>query len=245
MNSNILVSIITVCYNSKSTISHTIESVLRQAYDKIEYIIVDGGSIDGTVNMIQSYVNKAHGKNKWISESDNGIYDAMNKGEISRDLFGTDITQNSMVIQADILILHWINSFLSVNSIYELKKSNKPVIWFMHDMWLYTEVLKEIKEKEKNVYNISGGKKVVLFGAADNGTENKMKRFGYLSHALQYLSKDKYLLAIFGKTNCDSLLKTGFEFKELGYISSESEMANIYNIADVFVSHQFRRLSDL
>ena len=52
------VSIITVCFNSESTIKETIESVLSQDYSDIEYIIVDGGSIDKTVDIIKSYGNK-------------------------------------------------------------------------------------------------------------------------------------------------------------------------------------------
>ncbi|WP_457747002.1 glycosyltransferase family 2 protein [Sulfurimonas sp.] len=71
------VSIITVVYNNKSTISDAIESVLTQTYKNIEYIIVDGASSDGTVDVIKSYGDKI---NKFVSEPDNGLYDAMNKG---------------------------------------------------------------------------------------------------------------------------------------------------------------------
>ena len=71
------ISIITVCFNSESTIKETIESVLSQDYSNIEYIIVDGGSIDKTVDIIKSYGNKI---SKWVSEKDEGLYDAMNKG---------------------------------------------------------------------------------------------------------------------------------------------------------------------
>lgn len=71
------VSIITVVYNNVNTIQDAIESVLSQTYTDIEYIIIDGGSTDGTVEIIKSYGNKI---SKFISESDHGIYDAMNKG---------------------------------------------------------------------------------------------------------------------------------------------------------------------
>ena len=71
------VSLLTVSYNSASTIADTIQSVLSQDYPYIEYIIVDGNSNDGTQKIIQSYQHKL---SKWVSESDVGIYDAMNKG---------------------------------------------------------------------------------------------------------------------------------------------------------------------
>lgn len=71
------ISIITVSYNAALSIESTILSVLNQSYCNIEYIIIDGGSTDGTVDIIKRYDNKI---SYWVSESDNGIYDAMNKG---------------------------------------------------------------------------------------------------------------------------------------------------------------------
>ena len=74
------ISIITVAYNSALTIRKTIESVMTQDYPNIEYIIVDGKSSDGTLNIAIEYVEKFNGRLKIISEKDNGLYDAMNKG---------------------------------------------------------------------------------------------------------------------------------------------------------------------
>ncbi len=76
----IKVSIITPCLNSENTIGDTIESVLNQTYKNIEYIIVDGSSTDNTVKIIKEYLPKFHGRMKFVSEKDNGIYNAMNKG---------------------------------------------------------------------------------------------------------------------------------------------------------------------
>jgi glycosyltransferase len=71
------VSIITVCLNSAETIEDTIQSVLSQDHKDIEYIVVDGGSTDGTIEVVNNYKDKI---SKFTSEPDEGIYDAMNKG---------------------------------------------------------------------------------------------------------------------------------------------------------------------
>jgi glycosyltransferase involved in cell wall biosynthesis len=72
-----LVSIITVCLNNEKYIEQTIKSVLEQTFKNIEYVIIDGGSKDKTVDIIKNYEDKI---SFWISEPDNGIYDGMNKG---------------------------------------------------------------------------------------------------------------------------------------------------------------------
>ena len=71
------VSIITVTYNSEKYLKDCIDSVIIQNYPDIEHIIVDGGSTDGTVDIIKSYGNKV---SQWLSEKDSGMYDALNKG---------------------------------------------------------------------------------------------------------------------------------------------------------------------
>jgi glycosyltransferase involved in cell wall biosynthesis len=72
-------SIVTVVYNGAALLPGTAESVLRQTYPHFEYILVDGGSKDGTVDLIRQYAAKIPGL-RWISEPDKGLYDAMNKG---------------------------------------------------------------------------------------------------------------------------------------------------------------------
>lgn len=71
------ISIITVVYNGAATLRETIESIFSQTYPYIEFILIDGGSSDGTVDIIKKYDSKIA---FWISEKDKGIYDAMNKG---------------------------------------------------------------------------------------------------------------------------------------------------------------------
>jgi len=71
------ISIITVCYNAGKTIEKTIQSVLSQTYENIEYIIIDGMSKDNTLEIIKKYRHKI---SKLVSEKDQGMYDALNKG---------------------------------------------------------------------------------------------------------------------------------------------------------------------
>lgn len=95
------VSIITAVFNNVNEIRNAIESVLSQNYPNIEYIIIDGGSTDGTLDIIKSYEEKI---NHLISESDQGIYDALNKGlqKCTGDIIGflhsDDIFNNQYVI---------------------------------------------------------------------------------------------------------------------------------------------------
>ena len=72
-----LISVITVVYDGATHLEQTIQSVVGQSYEPIEYIIVDGGSTDGTIDIIKKYEDRI---DHWISEPDKGIYDAMNKG---------------------------------------------------------------------------------------------------------------------------------------------------------------------
>lgn len=72
-----LITIVTVVYNNVTSLKRTIQSIIDQTYKNIEYIIIDGGSTDGTVDVIKSYDDKI---DYWISEPDKGLYYAMNKG---------------------------------------------------------------------------------------------------------------------------------------------------------------------
>ncbi|MDE6371395.1 MAG: glycosyltransferase [Duncaniella sp.] len=78
MSKNTKISVVTICYNpGPETLERTMCSVLDQDYDNLEYIIIDGGSTDGSVEIIKKYASRlAH----WVSEPDKGIYDAMTKG---------------------------------------------------------------------------------------------------------------------------------------------------------------------
>lgn len=106
------ISIITVVFNNKKTIKDTIESVLSQTYKNIEYIIVDGSSTDGTVEIIQNY---GHQIDKFVSDEDNGLYHAMNKGIklVTGDIIG--------FLNSDDL---YINEFTIEKIVKEFKEKN-------------------------------------------------------------------------------------------------------------------------
>jgi len=105
-------SIVTVCYNSVQTIKQTIKSVLVQTCSNIEYIIIDGGSTDGTLDILEKYKKNI---SVVVSEPDSGIYDAMNKGIklATGDVIGilnSDDIYTDKTVLADIMNVFWQES---------------------------------------------------------------------------------------------------------------------------------------
>ncbi len=104
------ISIITVVYNNRDTIANAIDSVLSQTYNNIEYIIIDGKSTDGTLEIINQYGSNI---NTIVSEKDDGIYDAMNKGlklatgDVLGILNSDDIYANNSILNE--VIIHFSN----------------------------------------------------------------------------------------------------------------------------------------
>lgn len=113
-------SVITINYNNCDGLRKTIESVVRQTYKDIEYIIIDGGSTDGSVDVIKEFEDKI---NYWVSESDNGCYHAMNKG--------TEIASGDYVI-----FMNSGDCFYSDNVIAEFAKLNPTEDVLCGDMYL-------------------------------------------------------------------------------------------------------------
>jgi len=98
---NIKISLITVVYNAQNTIDRCLDSVVRQKFNNIQYIVIDGGSTDGTIQIINKYGDNI---DLFVSEADNGIYDAMNKGIslATGDIIGT-LNADDFLADADIL----------------------------------------------------------------------------------------------------------------------------------------------
>lgn len=257
---------------------------------------------------------------KLFSKGKNAVNLFFSRGEISRDILGTDISDNKEVQDADVLVLHWINSFLSVKSLERLAQTGKPIVFMMHDMWLFTggchvaggcekyksgcgmcPLIPSAREKDisfvnfqekrafmekadvviagpspwivacagkspvlhgkrivcmpnaidtrlfqpageqeqailRQKYGIPGHKKIILFGAADAGTGNKYKGFVYLTDAIRELDPEQFYLVVFGNADGKLDIPEKLDRKLLGYIREERLMAEIYNLADVYVT---------
>lgn len=119
------ISLITACYNSEKTIRTAIESVLSQRNVEVEYIVVDGGSKDGTVDIIKEYADKILNSQfpapafafRWLSERDKGMYDAINKGikMSTGDIVG--ILNADDLFESDDTLAHIADCFNSVDCV--------------------------------------------------------------------------------------------------------------------------------
>ena len=119
-----LISIITVVFNGEKYLDETIQSVVAQSHDNVEYIIVDGGSTDGTLDIIKKYEDQI---DYWVSEPDNGIYDAMNKG--------------GSVATGDFLL--WLNAD---DVLMEIPKLNISIDCYLTKVLIYDAISKNFKD---------------------------------------------------------------------------------------------------
>lgn len=129
------VSIITITYNSASTLRDTIESVVNQTYSDIEYIIVDGQSTDDTLSIINDYKGKI---DKVVSEKDHGLYDALNKGiklatgDIVGIIHSDDFFTDKYVIEKIVKTIVSNNADAAYGDLYYVDKNDTDRI---HRKW--------------------------------------------------------------------------------------------------------------
>ena len=143
----ILFTIITVCYNSEKTIKATFHSLLNQSYINFEYIVIDGGSSDTTLNYIKEFQLKFLSKDisfKFISEKDDGIYDAMNKGIRMSIGKWIGILNSDDIYEKD--TLNCVESFIRLNLNSEVVYGNITTI--------NSESQKALLLKDSNIKNI-------------------------------------------------------------------------------------------
>ena len=146
-NKQPLISIVTVVYNGEEFLEKTIQSVINQTYKNIEYIIIDGGSSDRTVDIIKKYENKI---DYWVSEKDAGIYDAMNKGlDIATgdfvnfmnggDSFYTNNTVSAAVAMMDSYATSYFGRAEVISDYSSWLHPSAKIDKTMIDMWLKKE----------------------------------------------------------------------------------------------------------
>lgn len=176
-NANILVSVVTVCYNSSATIARTVESILKQSYENIEYIVVDGASEDNTVEIVNKfqdlYHEKFHRFIRIISEPDKGIYDAMNKGiDAARGTFigilNSDDTYEPEAVST--VIQRATDDFLQIcyGGIKTYQGDRlESIIFFAHEFMEDRMIAHPACFVSKSVYDKYGGYNIRYESAAD------------------------------------------------------------------------------
>ncbi len=76
---------------------------------------------------------------RFVSKAWNLLNLLFSSGKLTTDLFGTDVSVSDLVKKADVIVLHWVNSFISYRTVRKLTETGKRIIWVMHDEWVYTE----------------------------------------------------------------------------------------------------------
>lgn len=136
-----LISVVTVVFNGVGFLESTIKSVIEQNYDNVEYIIVDGGSTDGTLDVIRKY---EHAIDYWVSEPDKGIYDAMNKA--------IDLATGQWINFMNAGDFFYKNNTL-MNVFVEFKIPSGAKVVFGNHQVIYPDKIKKIKAgKIKNIW---------------------------------------------------------------------------------------------
>jgi glycosyltransferase len=204
------VSIITVCYNSASTIESTIQSVLNQDYKNIEYIVIDGKSTDATLDIIEKYKTQIH---TIVSEKDKGIYDALNKGialatgDIVAILHADDFYNSSTIISEVVQLFEQENCDCVYGDLQYVDRSNTDIV---KRNWISGKYIKENFLKgwmpphpaffaKRECYTKFGVFNLSLKSAADY---ELMLRFLYKNNcSVAYLPKTLVKMRVGGKSN--------------------------------------------
>lgn len=149
-------SIVTVCFNANDVLESTIKSVLLQDYDNYEYIIVDGASTDGTLDIIKSYA-EGNEKIKYISEPDAGLYDAMNKGAAMANGDYVQFLNAGDELASDSVLSDIANAIDE----YSLKCTDEKNIFYGNIVYVYPDGSEDVR-----MYGSSCGK-AIYFATGD------------------------------------------------------------------------------
>ncbi len=213
-----LISVVTVVYNGEKYLEQTIQSVINQDYDNVEYIIIDGGSTDGTLDIIKKYENQI---DYWVSESDKGLYDAMNKGIIcsTGELLG--------FINSD----DYYNNN-AISSVVECKKPNNDNIVIYGD----TVLLKDNKEFLRKAHSTGLKYNIypyslkwiwlgMIFGHPSSFISRKLyKRLGFFDVSFKISADYDLILRIYQQKNVHFInVSRIISYFRYGGISSERD----------------------
>ncbi|MFW6326764.1 MAG: glycosyltransferase family 2 protein [Bacteroidota bacterium] len=175
------ISLITVTLQSAGTLNDTINSVRRQTFEDMEYIVVDGGSTDGTVDILK---NNTDVVDKWISEPDNGIYDAMNKGI-------------SMASGEVIGFLHADDAF-----------ANSEIIGNIHDRYIESQF--NLLYGDLEYVSSENPEKVVRYWRSGSFRRQRLQRGWMPPHPTVYVSRDFF--GIIGDFNVEYRISADYEW---------------------------------
>ena len=213
---NIKLSIVTICYNNCGGLKKTAQSIVTQTYANVEWIVIDGGSTDGSVDVINQYENKV---SYWISEPDKGIYNAMNKG-LER------------VTGEYIMFLNSGDYLLKSNTI-------ESIIPYLHDKYLYVaDICHDIDKKytpgfklPENITDQQVLYQLIHFTfphPASFFKNNYFKRFGCYDETLKIVADWKaYMLgAILGNCSIEIIPLVTTVFDTTGISSSGTQSDN-------------------
>ena len=161
-----ILSIITINLNNSSGLEKTIKSVLSQVFTRFEYIVIDGASTDNSINVIRRYANTYGDRFKWISETDKGIYNAMNKGiRMATGEYVQILNSGDCLASDDV----------TERMLEELKKNDYPPI-------LYGSMLKDMPDGRIMRDRCFAGQEISFLGFYT----------GTLNHSPAYIRKDLF-----------------------------------------------------
>lgn len=211
------VSIITACYNAENTIEETLRSVGKQTYSDIEYIIVDGASIDKTLEIVERYRDKI---SVLISEPDNGVYNAMNKGikaatgDLLFFLNADDIFINELVVEQFVEYAQKCDSAIILGNILLIDKYDGRVYHEKQDF------IDDIQLLKSTVFHPATFFRKEVFG-----------KYGFYDEENKITSDYDWYLKYFAKNNGDySYLEKPVSIFYMGGLSSDEKHGKIHKL---------------
>lgn len=213
-----LITVITVVYNGAKYLEETIQSVINQTYPNVEYIIIDGGSTDGTLDIIKKYEDYI---DYWVSERDKGIYDAMNKGVMltGGDLIGILGAGDKYSFDAILEIVKCFNQNPNIGGVY-----GNSLVYSDKGKLLYKRIAKEMDKIIKGM---------PVFHPEVFITRNVYKKLGFYDSRYKIAADYDFLLKAF--INRFNFIKTDviILYYRLGGVSSTQSIKSKKEVLEI------------